>query len=61
MIKSYNPANNKLLGQIEEMPLSKMQKIVRNSQIAFESWGYLSLEERLSYIEKLYDEIAAKK
>lgn len=61
MIKSYNPANNKLLGQIEETTLSKIQKIVRNSHIAFESWRYLSLEERLSYIEKLYDEIVAKK
>lgn len=61
MIKSYNPANNRLLGQIEETPLSKMERVVRNSQIAFESWGYLSLEERLSYIEKLYHEIKSKK
>lgn len=61
ILKSYNPANNELLGQIETTNLTDILKIVNNSKLAFESWGYLSLEDRLSYIKKLYTVIKSKK
>lgn len=60
-IKSYNPANNELLGQIESTPISEIENIVNNSRVAFENWGNLTLDERIKYIKKLYDEIKSKK
>lgn len=61
IIKSYNPANNVLLGQIESTTISEIEQIVKNSKIAFRDWGYLSLDERLFYIKKLYEIIKYKK
>ncbi|MCI8470848.1 MAG: aldehyde dehydrogenase [Clostridia bacterium] len=61
IIKSYNPANNKLLGQMETTSISTIEESVKNSKIAFEHWSCLDLEERLSYVRKLYDKIKSKK
>ena len=61
VIKSYNPANNKLLGQISETTLSEIKDIVDNSKSAFGFWRYLSLEARLQYLKKLYDRIRFNK
>lgn len=61
VIKSYNPANNKLIGQVESTSIDKIEEIVSNSKQAFEIWGYLPLNERLSFIRKIYDEIKNKK
>ncbi|MBQ3145653.1 MAG: aldehyde dehydrogenase [Clostridia bacterium] len=61
IIKSYNPSNNELLGQVESTTLSGIEEIVNNSKLAFENWGYSSLEERISYIKQLYDIIKSKK
>ena len=61
IIKSYNPANNEVLGQIQTTNLNDIPNIVNNSKLAFESWGYLSLDDRLSYIQKLYEVIKSKK
>lgn len=60
-IKSYNPANNELLGQVESTSIDEIKEIVNNSKQAFESWGYSTLDERLSFIKKIYDEIKSKK
>ncbi len=61
IIKSYNPSNNELLGQVESTTLSEIEEIINNSKLAFENWGYSSLEERISYIKQLYDTIKSKK
>jgi len=61
IIKSYNPSNNELLGQVESTTLSEIEEIVNKSKLAFENWGYSSLEERISYIKQLYDIIKSKK
>lgn len=61
LIKSYNPATNELLGEVESTSLCEFKKIINTSKQAFEIWGYLSLNERLSYIKKLYDLIKLKK
>lgn len=61
VLKSYNPANNNIIGEVEQTSLSEINNIVYNSRIAFENWGYLKLTERLSYIQKLYDIIKIKK
>lgn len=60
-IKSYNPANNDLLGQLESTSIDEIKEIVNNSKQAFERWGYLTLNERLSFIKKIYDEVKSKK
>lgn len=51
-IKSYNPANNELLGQVESTSIDEIKEIVNNSKQAFESWGYSTLDERLPFIKK---------
>ena len=61
IIKSYNPSNNELLGQVESTTLSEIEEIVNKSKLAFENWGYSSLEERISYIMQLYDIIKSRK
>lgn len=61
VLKSYNPANNELLGQVVRTSIDEIKDIVNNSKQAFESWGYLYLNERLSFIRKIYDEIKNKK
>ena len=60
-IYSYNPANNELLGKIEQTDISEISDIVIKSRKAFELWGNLTLKERISYIEKLYNVIKTKK
>ncbi len=60
-IKSYNPSNNKLLGEIESTSIQKIKEIVKNSKQAFKSWGYLSIDARISFINKLYNEINLRK
>ncbi len=61
LIKSYNPANNELLGQLESTSIDEIKEIVNNSKQAFESWGYLPLNERLAFIRRIYDQIKSKK
>lgn len=60
-IKSYNPANNQLLGEVEETSLNEIENIYRKSKEASKIWGYLTLKERISYIQKLYNVIKSKK
>lgn len=60
-IKSYNPANNQLLGEVEETRLKDIENIYRKSKEASKIWGYLTLKERISYIQKLYNVIKSKK
>lgn len=60
-IKSYNPANNELLGEVEETSLTEIENIYKKSKEASKVWGYLTLKERISYIQKLYNVIKSKK
>ena len=60
-IKSYNPANNELIGEIEQTELNEIKAIVEKSKKASEMWGFLLLEERITYIKKLYEVIKSKK
>lgn len=60
-IKSYNPANNELLGEIEQTDVNEIKNIVSKSKKAFESWGFLTITERISYIKKLYEAFKSKK
>ncbi len=60
-IKSYNPSNNALLGEMESTNVFEIKAIVNKSRLAFEKWGNLTKEERIAYIQKLYDEIKSKK
>jgi len=60
-IKSYNPANNELLGEVKQTDINEIKNIVIKSRKAFETWGYLSLEQRIVYIHRLKDVIKRKK
>ena len=60
-IKSYNPANNELLGEVEETNINEIKNIVIKSRKAFELWGNLTLKERITYIQKLYKVIENRK
>lgn len=61
LVKSYNPANNELLGQLESTSIDEIKETVNNSKKAFESWGYLSLNDRLSFIRRICNQIKSKK
>ena len=41
-IKSYNPANNELLGEVKQTDINEIKNIVIKSRKAFETWGYIS-------------------
>ena len=60
-IKSYNPANNELLGKVKQTDIKEIKDIVNKSRKAFETWGYLSIEQRVVYIQRLKDVIKSKK
>lgn len=60
-MKSYNPANNELLGEVEETNLNEIEKIFKKSKNASSEWGKLTLSERIEYIQKLCDIIRNKK
>ena len=60
-IRSYNPANNELLGEVEETSLNEIENIYKKSKEASKIWGFLTLKERISYIQKLYNVIKSKK
>ncbi len=60
-IKSYNPANNELLGEVEQTNLDDIKEIVEKSKKAFDIWGFMNIKERITYIQKLYDVIKSKK
>lgn len=60
-MKSYNPANNELLGEIEETNLNEIENIFKKSKDASNKWGRLTLSERIEYIQKLCDIIKSKK
>lgn len=60
-IKSYNPADNGLLGEVQQTDLNEIKNIVKKSREAFELWGYLPIKERISYIQKLSEIIKGKK
>lgn len=60
-IKSYNPSNNELLGEVKSTSLTEIQEIITNSKLAFEQWGYLTREERKNCIKELYQHFKMKK
>lgn len=60
-IKSYNPSNNELLGEVEETSVNEIENIYKKSKETSKIWGYLTLKERISYIQKLYNVIKSKK
>ncbi len=60
-IKSYNPANNELIGEVEETNLYQIETIYNKSKEASKIWGGLTLTERIEYIKKLYNTIKDKK
>jgi succinate-semialdehyde dehydrogenase/glutarate-semialdehyde dehydrogenase len=61
IIKSYNPSNNTLLGQVKSTELFEIKEIVSNSKLAFQTWKNLTIDERLDFLKNLYNEIKYKK
>ena len=60
-MKSYNPSNNELLGELQETKLNEIEDIFNRSKEASKVWGNLSLENRIEYIQKLCNIIRNKK
>lgn len=60
-MKSYNPANQELILELDETPIKEIKEIVNKSKIASINWSSLSLEERLIYIQKIYEKVKLKK
>lgn len=52
MLKSYNPADGSLLGEVEITSIDEIQKIVKRSAAAQKKWAALSVDERIAVLEK---------
>ncbi len=52
ILKSYNPADGSLLGEVEVTPTEEIQKIVKRSAAAQKKWAALSIDERIAVLEK---------
>ncbi|WP_196889597.1 aldehyde dehydrogenase family protein [Aureivirga sp. CE67] len=52
ILKSYNPSNGEIVGELEITPIDKIDEIVENARIAQKSWKELSVDKRIQYIEK---------
>lgn len=61
ILKSYNPANNELLGEVQVTETEEIKEIINKSKKAFNYWSALSLDERINYVKKLKDTIESKK
>ena len=61
ILKSFNPANNEILGEIKETEINEIKDIVTKSKEAFKLWSSISLEERINYIKKLCNVIKDNK
>lgn len=52
MLKSYNPADGTLLGEVEIASAEKIQETVERSAAAQRKWAALSITERISVLER---------
>ena len=52
MLKSYNPADGSLLGEVEIASAEKIQETVERSAAAQRKWAALSITERISVLER---------
>lgn len=52
ILKSYNPANGELLGEIETTNTCKIYEILEDSKVAQKMWGELPINKRIELIEQ---------
>ncbi|PIP52756.1 hypothetical protein COX08_04710, partial [Candidatus Beckwithbacteria bacterium CG23_combo_of_CG06-09_8_20_14_all_34_8] len=53
-LKSYNPANNEMLGSVKISSVNEIKQKVSNAQDAFITWGVLSIKKRLELLKNVY-------
>jgi len=51
-IKSFNPANGALEGEVIITPINQIEEIVNNAHNAQKQWKKLSVDKRIDYLEK---------
>lgn len=57
MLRSYNPADGKLIDQIPKTPLDTIPYMIRESKEAQLKWAALSFDERIGFIEKAAEKV----
>jgi len=57
LLKSYNPSNQKLLGEVEVTSKVELERMVQKSKHAFQNWKTISLGERLQFLKCFYKKI----
>lgn len=60
-IYSINPRTEQIIGVIPESTILEVDKIIINAKSAFESWGNLSLHERIGFLEKISEKLEQNK
>ena len=60
MLKSYNPADGQLIGQVPKTPLDTIPDIVEKSRKAQLTWASLPIDERIDYIERAAEKISRR-
>lgn len=51
-LKSYNPATDELVGEVDIVPTDEIKNIVKNAHEAQKSWARLSFEQRVETLTK---------
>lgn len=61
LLKSYNPADGSLVGEVEITPIENIAEIVDRSKAAQKKWAELSIDERIEILQRagqsLYNEV----
>jgi acyl-CoA reductase-like NAD-dependent aldehyde dehydrogenase len=52
-LTAISPATGKIIGEIEETPISKIPLIYEQARTAFTKWSELSIADRVAYLKKL--------
>jgi succinate-semialdehyde dehydrogenase/glutarate-semialdehyde dehydrogenase len=61
ILKSYNPADGTLIGEVPVTPISELPAIVERAKRAQIKWATLDVDERIRVLMQAYQVLGAKK
>lgn len=59
-LKSYNPSNGEIVGELRITPITEIEQIVTNAKKAQKTWGKLPIEQRITYIKRASQKVEEK-
>ena len=61
ILKSYNPADGTLIGEVQVTPVDEISAIVERAKTAQRQWAALDVDERIKILMEAYEVLGAKK